>query len=60
VSYVVGNVLFLDCTDTMLQAACLATDLQPDTRITESHSLIRYKFPRLLVTILDAAEHLMR
>jgi hypothetical protein len=61
VSYVVANTLFLDCTDTMLKAACAATDISPTQVIGgPKHELIRYKFPRLMVSILDAAEHLMR
>jgi uncharacterized protein DUF1800 len=57
---IVANSLFLECTPTMLQAACIATDIAPDEHIGFKHELIRYKFPRLMVSILDSAEHLLR
>ena len=60
IAYVVANTLFIDCTDTMLKAACAATDIAADAQITKTHPLITYKFPRFMVSILDAAEHLMR
>jgi uncharacterized protein (DUF1800 family) len=60
VDHVVRRTLFLECTSTMLKAACVATDLQPKDQIGERHALIQYKFPRLMVSVLDAAEHLKR
>lgn len=60
VDYVAGQALFLPSTATMLQAACVATDIQPNDVIDESHPLIKLRFPRLLVSILDTPEHLSR
>ncbi len=60
VDHVVQRMLFLPSTPDMLQAACLATDLGADDVIDETHPLIRYKFPRFMVSILDTPEHLSR
>ena len=60
VEYVVGQVLFVPMTQTLLDAACKATDIGPRDLIDEDHLLIRFKFPRLMVSILDTPEHLCR
>ncbi len=61
VQQVVAKTLFMPMTSTMLQAACVATDLTPNEVIDDaSHPLIALRFPRLLVSILDTPEHLSR
>lgn len=60
VAYVVSKTLFMPMTSTMLQAACVATDIKQTDVIDESHPLITLRFPRLLVSILDTPEHLSR
>jgi uncharacterized protein (DUF1800 family) len=60
VAHVVQTALFLECTRTMVQTACMATDITASDIIDEDHPLLRYKFPRLLVSVLDAPEHLQR
>ncbi len=60
VDYVVGKTLFMPSTSTMLQAACVATDIHPNDVIDSTHPLITLRFPRLLVSILDTPEHLSR
>ncbi len=60
VDYVVRTTLFMPCSATMLQAACVATDIKPKEMIDAQHRLIAYEFPRLLVSILDTPEHLSR
>ena len=56
-----GEVLNLPMTQTMLDAACEATDIgraRPDR--PAQHALVTFKFPRLMVSILDTPEHLSR
>ena len=60
VAHVVAQVLSLPMTQTMLDAACKATDIGQGELITEHHELLRLKFPRLMVSILDTPEHLSR
>jgi uncharacterized protein (DUF1800 family) len=60
VDHVVQNSLFMRSTPAMLQAACLATELSPNEMIDSTHPLIKYKFARFLVTVLDTVEHLSR
>lgn len=60
VDHVVGSVLFMPSTSTMLEAACAATDISPTDVIDESHALVTFKLPRLMVSILDTPEHLSR
>lgn len=60
VSYVVSKTLFVSMTSTMLQAACVATDIDPTDVIDETHPLITLRFPRLMVSLLDTPEHLSR
>lgn len=60
VSYVVEHLLFLPCTQTMLDAACAATDHAEHDVIDASDSLVKFKFPRLMVSLLDTPEHLSR
>ena len=60
VSYVVSKTLFVPMTSTMLQAACVATDIKPTDVIDVKHPLITLRFPRLLVSLLDTPEHLSR
>jgi uncharacterized protein (DUF1800 family) len=60
VDYIARSLLFLESTSTMLQACCVATDCNPTDVITPTHPLIRYKFPRLLVSLLDTPEHMSR
>ncbi len=60
VDYVVAKTLFIPSTSTMLQAACIATDIQPNEVIDQTHPLITLRFPRLLVSILDTPEHFSR
>jgi uncharacterized protein DUF1800 len=60
VDYVARVVLRMECTPTMLQAACVATDCSATTMIDATHGLIRFKFPRLIVSLLDTPEHLSR
>jgi hypothetical protein len=60
VDYVVRNVLFLPSTPAILQAACTITDIGPNDMIDQTHALIKTKFPRLMVSILDTVEHMSR
>lgn len=60
VDYVARSLLYRPSTPTMLQAACVATDCKTTTMIDAGHALIRYKFPRLLASLLDTPEHLSR
>jgi uncharacterized protein (DUF1800 family) len=60
VDYVVQNTLFMKATPDMVNAACLATDLDANEMIDSTHPLIKYKFPRFMVSILDTVEHLSR
>ena len=60
VDYVVRSTLFMPCTATMLKAACVATDCRPTEIIDEMHPLTTYRFPCLLVSILDSPEHYSR
>jgi uncharacterized protein (DUF1800 family) len=60
VDHVVRTTVFLPCSPRMLEAACLATDISPNEVIDASSPLIRYKFPLLMVTILDSPEHFSR
>jgi hypothetical protein len=47
-------------TSRLLRAACTGCDIGPRERITASHALVRYKFPRLLAALLDSPAHLTR
>ena len=60
VDTVVRSTLFLPCTPTMLEAACVATGCLPTDVIDEKHPVVTLKFPFLLVSILDTPEHLTR
>ncbi len=60
VEHVVGEVLNLPMTATMLDAACEATEIGRHDTIDPSHALVKFKFPRLMVSILDTPEHLSR
>ena len=60
VDHVVQNTLFMPATPDMVQAACIATDFDANEMIDSTHPLIKYKFPRLMVSILDTVEHLSR
>ncbi len=60
VDYVVRRLLFVECTPVMLRAACVATGIRPKEMIHKTHALIEFKFPRLLVSLLDTPEHLTR
>jgi uncharacterized protein DUF1800 len=60
VAHVVESVLSLPMTATMLDAACTACEIDKDLIIDEDHKLLRYKFPRLMVSILDTPEHMSR
>ena len=60
VDFVVRRMLVLPCTQTMLHAACLATETGPREVIHRTHPLVTRKFPRLAATILDSSEHLSR
>jgi hypothetical protein len=60
VEHVVGEVLQLPMTQTMLAAACAATDIEERATIDEDHPLLGLKFPRLMLSILDTPEHLSR
>lgn len=60
VAYVVEHLLFLESTQTMVDAACAATDHGEHDVIDASDSLVKFALPRLLVTLLDTPEHLSR
>jgi hypothetical protein len=60
VDHVVRTTLFVECTPTMLQAACLATECTQAEVITDTHRLVRLRVPWLVVSILDTAEHMSR
>lgn len=60
VEAVVAKTLFIPMTSTMLQSACIATDITATEMIDETHPLITLRFPRLLVSLLDTPEHLSR
>jgi hypothetical protein len=60
VEHVVGQVLSLPMTRTMLDSACAATDIDGQETIHEGHALLGLKFPRLMLSILDTPEHLSR
>jgi hypothetical protein len=47
-------------TSRLLRAASVGCDIAPAERITSSHALLRYKFPRLLAVLLDSPAHLTR
>jgi Protein of unknown function (DUF1800) len=44
----------------LLEACCLAVDVEPRERITRDHGVIRWNMPRLLTTLLDSPAHLTR
>ena len=60
VAHVVGSMLFVPSTTTMLESACLATGIDRYEVVDPTHPLIRYMFPRFMVSILDTVEHLSR
>lgn len=60
VAHIVGLVLSVPMTQTMLDAACTACDIDERDVITEQHALLRAKFARLMVSILDTPEHMSR
>lgn len=60
VDYLVRTTLFVPYTSTMLQAGCVATDIKATDTITSTHPLTTYKFPWLLVAVLDTPVHLSR
>lgn len=47
-------------TSRLLTACCQAVDVKPHERITAQHGLVKWSFPRLLVTFLDSPAHLTR
>ncbi|MEI5675116.1 MULTISPECIES: DUF1800 domain-containing protein [unclassified Nocardioides] len=47
-------------TKRLLAACCQAVDVRPHERITADHGLVKWSFPRLLVTFLDTPTHLTR
>lgn len=57
---VARSTLYIECTALMLNAACVATGIGPREVIDVGHALLDYKFPRLLVSLLDTPEHLSR
>lgn len=60
VDSVARSLLYVECTSIMLNAACLATGIGPKEVIDEQSALLDYKFPRLMVSLLDTPEHLSR
>ncbi len=60
VDYVARNLLFLPCTPTMLEAACVATDTDPLDMVSDTSVLIKFGFPWLLCALLETTEHLSR
>jgi hypothetical protein len=47
-------------TAALLEACCLAVDVQPGERITRDHGLVRWNMVRLLTTFLDSPAFLTR
>jgi hypothetical protein len=60
VDWVVQHTLFMPATTDMVNAACLATGFTGNEMIDSTHPLIKYMFPRFMVSILDTVEHLSR
>jgi uncharacterized protein (DUF1800 family) len=46
--------------DRLLQACCQATGLAAETTITASHSIMTWRFPLLMTTLLDSPDHMHR
>jgi uncharacterized protein (DUF1800 family) len=44
----------------LVKACSQAVDVRPRERITADHALVKWSFPRLLVTLLDSPDHLSR
>jgi hypothetical protein len=44
----------------LLEACCLAVDVEPRERITRDHGLLKWNMPRLLTTFLDSPDFLTR
>ncbi len=47
-------------TSLLLRACCESTETDPLAMITPDHPLVQWKWPRLLVTLLDSPAHLRR
>ncbi len=47
-------------TAALLEAACKGCDVSPADTITRQHAVMRHKFPRLISSVLDTAEHMTR
>ena len=60
VDHLARRILHRRATPELLQACCQATGVSPGERITRDHGLVRWGFPRLLVTFLDTPDFYAR
>jgi hypothetical protein len=58
--HVSRQILARPASDSLLQAACIATEIKRHERITHDHPLLVWKMPRLLHTVLDTPTHMTR
>lgn len=60
VDHLAQQVLGRHASRRLVKACSQAVDVRPGARITPTHDLVRWSFPRLLVTLLDSPDHLTR
>lgn len=60
VDHLSQRILHRRSTAQLLEACCLAVDVEPRERITRDHGLVKWNMPRLLTTFLDSPAFLTR
>jgi hypothetical protein len=60
VEHMSQEILHRHSTDTLLKACCQAVNAKPMDQIDQDHPVMKWMFPRLLITLLDSPAHYRR